>query len=632
MSQIQIGLLLLLLTLLGVVGYNVYLSETTPNEISYTDFMEQLQKGEIKAVHLKGGAVKGEDCRKQAFSSFIPDVPATLTILREKSVLITAEKDTENIGGFLKSMVPVFLILGGYLIFSRTQKKGGSGLGKNKYSSFVPSKNTKVSFEDVAGISEARSELIEIVESLKNPEKFSSLGGYIPKGVLLQGPPGTGKTLLAKAIAGEASVPFFSIGGSDFVEMFVGVGASRVRELFTEAKKNAPAIIFIDEIDAIGGKRSGGNATGSNDEREQTLNALLVEMDGFNSDQTVIIIAATNRPDILDPALLRPGRFDRQVTISLPDAKGRRKILEVHAKKILMAPGVDLSEVARSIPGFSGAEIANLVNEAALIGARHNKTAVELSDFEEAKDKISLGLERKNVVINETVRRVTAYHEAGHAITAKLLPETDPVHKITIMPRGRALGLTQQLPLDDRYTYSREYLINRIKILMGGRVAEDIVFGHQTTGASNDILTATDIANRLVCEFGMSKTIGPVAYIQEQGGFLGGSPTTRPYSEKTAENIDKEIKRIIEECYNETLVLLTENNKFLHKLAEALLVNETVDGEEMDIVHYCYMNEKSIEKKLMKHQKEERAQQNQRISGLPRSFYKEETKCEHEKE
>jgi cell division protease FtsH len=604
MSQFQIGLLLLLLTFLGVVGYNVYLKETTPNEISYTDFMERLQKGQIESVHLKGGAVVGKDRGKQSFSSYLPDIPSTLSILEEKSVQITAEKDTENIGGFLKSMVPVFLILGGYLIFSQTQKGRGSGFGKNKYSSFVPSKNTKVSFEDVAGISEARSELIEIVESLKHPDKFSSLGGYIPKGVLLQGPPGTGKTLLAKAIAGEASVPFYSIGGSDFVEMFVGVGASRVRELFTEAKKNAPSIIFIDEIDAIGGKRSGGNATGSNDEREQTLNALLVEMDGFDSDQTVIIIAATNRPDMLDPALLRPGRFDRQVTISLPDLKGRCKILEVHAKKITLQSGINLSEIARSIPGFSGAEIANLVNEAALMAARHQKIAVELSDFEEARDKISLGLERTNIVINETIKRVTAYHEAGHAITATLLPETDPIHKITIIPRGMALGLTQQIPLDDRYTYSRNYLINRIKILMGGRVAEEIVFGHQTTGASNDILTATDIANRLVCEFGMSQAIGPVAYIQEQGGFLGGSTMTKPYSEKTAENIDREIKRIIEECYEETVALLNEHNKFLHKLAEALLVNETVDREEMDIVHYCYMNEKRIEKKFMENHKE----------------------------
>ncbi len=605
MSQIQIGLLVLFLTFLGVVGYNVYLNETTPEEISYSDFMEQLQNGEIKTVHLRGGSVKGEDRINRSFSSYIPDVASILPLLKEQSVLITAEKESENIGSFLKSLLPVLLILGGYLIFSRTQQAGKSGFGKNKSSSFLPISKTRLTFEDVAGISEARTELVEIVESLKHPEKFSKLGGYIPKGVLLQGPPGTGKTLLAKAIAGEASVPFYSIGGSDFVEMFVGVGASRVRELFTEAKKNSPCIIFIDEIDAIGGKRSGGSATGSNDEREQTLNALLVEMDGFDSNETVIIIAATNRPDILDPALLRPGRFDRQVTITLPDVKGRRKILEVHAKKIVMAKGVNLSEIARSIPGFSGAEIANLVNEAALMAARHNKNAVTLQDFEEAKDKISLGLERKSAVIDEKVRRVTAYHEAGHAIMAQLLPETDPVHKITIIPRGRALGLTQQLPLDDRYTYSREYLINRIKILMGGRAAEEIVFGHQTTGASNDILSATEIASRLVCEFGMSQAVGPVAYMQEEGGFLGGGSTAKAYSEKTAENIDKEIKKLIEQCYQETRELLAENNKFLHKLSEALLVNETVDAEEMDIVHHCYINEKEIEKKLLNKQREE---------------------------
>lgn len=604
MTQIQTGLLVLLLTLLGVVGYNVYLHETTPNDISYTKFLELLEDGKIKEIHLKGGIVTGESVTRHEFSSFIPDVPSLLPLLEQQSVTITAEKDSDNFGGFLQSMVPVFLILGGYLIFSRMQKGNKSGFGKSKGGSFHPKKNTGLTFDDVAGISEARTELIEIVDSLKNPDKFSNLGGYIPKGVLLQGPPGTGKTLLAKAIAGEASVPFYSIGGSDFVEMFVGVGASRVRELFTEAKKNAPCIIFIDEIDAIGGKRSGGSASGSNDEREQTLNALLVEMDGFDSDQTVIIIAATNRPDILDPALLRPGRFDRQVTIALPDVKGRRKILEVHAKKIVLAHGINLSEIARSIPGFSGAEIANLVNEAALMAVRHNKTSVELVDFEEAKDKISLGLERKNVVINEKDRRVTAYHEAGHAITAKLLPDTDPVHKITIIPRGQALGLTQQLPLDDRYTYSREYLINRIKILMGGRIAEEIVFNHQTTGASNDIVGATEIASRLVCEFGMSTEIGPIAYMQEQSGFLGGSSTMKPYSEKTAERIDNEIKRVIERCYVETRELLTEHNKFLHKLAEALLVNETVDGEEMDIVHHCYINEKNIEENLMNKRKE----------------------------
>jgi cell division protease FtsH len=604
MSQIQTGLLILLLTFLGVVGYNVYLHETTPNNISYTAFLELLNNGKIKKIHIKGGSVTGEDLTRHEFSSFLPDVPSLMPLLEQQPITITTEKDSETFAGFTQSLVPVFLILGGYLIFSKMQKGAKSGFGKNNSSSFHPKKNTGITFDDVAGISEARTELIEIVDSLKNPNKFSKLGGYIPKGVLLQGPPGTGKTLLAKAIAGEASVPFYSISGSDFVEMFVGVGASRVRELFTEAKKYAPCIIFIDEIDAIGGKRSVGNASGSNDEREQTLNALLVEMDGFDSDQTVIIIAATNRPDTLDPALLRPGRFDRQVTIVLPDVKGRRKILEVHAKKIVLAHGINLAEIARSIPGFSGAEIANLVNEAALMAARHNKTAVEIADFEEAKDKISLGLERKNVVINEKDRRVTAYHEAGHAITAKLLPDTDPIHKISIIPRGQALGLTQQLPLDDRYTYSREYLINRIKILMGGRIAEEIVFHHQTTGASNDLVGATEIANRLVCEFGMSASIGPIAYMQEQGGFLGGSSTMKPYSEKTAERIDNEIKRIIEQCYTETKELLTQHNKFLHKLAEALLVNETVDGEEMDIVHHCYINEKNIEENFMNKRKE----------------------------
>ncbi len=604
MSQIQTGLLVLLLTFLGVVGYNVYLHETTPEEIAYTKFVSCIEEGKIIAIHLKGGMVTGENISKRAFTSFVPDIPSLMPLFKEKKISITAEKDSESLSGFFKSMLPIFLILGGYLIFSRSQNSGKPGFGKKSSQSFKPIESTNLTFADVAGIGEARIELTEIVESLRHPEKLSSLGGYIPKGVLLQGPPGTGKTLLAKAIAGEASVPFYSIGGSDFVEMFVGVGASRVRELFTEAKKNSPCIIFIDEIDAIGGKRSGGNASGSNDEREQTLNALLVEMDGFDSNQTVIIIAATNRPDILDPALLRPGRFDRQVTISLPDVKGRRQILEVHAKKIVLASGITLSEIARAIPGFSGAEIANLVNEAALMAARHNKNSVELSDFEEAKDKISLGLERKNIVINEKDRRVTAYHEAGHAITAKLLPETDPVTKISIIPRGRALGLTQQVPLDDKYTYSKEYLVNRIKILMGGRIAEEIVFNHQTTGASNDIARASEIASRLVCEFGMSSAIGPIAYSQEQEGFLGGTTATKAYSEKTAELIDKEIKDLITICYAETLELLTKNNKFLHKLAEALLVNETVDGEEMDIVHHCYINDKKIEKELLKKRKE----------------------------
>ena len=391
---------------------------------------------------------------------------------------------------------------------------------------------------------------------------------------------------------------FFSMGGSDFVEIFAGVGASRVRDLFMEAKKSAPCLIFIDEIDAIGGKRSGGNTSGSSDEREQTLNALLVEMDGFSSGETVIMIAATNRPDILDPALLRPGRFDRQITISLPDVKGRIKILEVHARKIVASAEIDLEKIARSIPGFSGAEIANLVNEAALMAARKNKESVEMEDFEEAKDKIVMGLARKNFVVNEKDRRVTAYHEAGHAIVGLLLEETDPLHKITIIPRGRAMGLTQQLPLDDRYTYSREYLQNRITTLMGGRTAEALVFNRLTTGASNDIIVATEIATRIVCEWGMSAALGPIAYRQGVDSFLGDSYQVTPHSEMIARKIDTEIKQVILTCSDEAHAILKKHNKFLHKFAEALLINETMDAEEVDIVYRRYLKERELERTL----------------------------------
>lgn len=607
MSNIQTGLLLILLTAIGIIGYNVYLQETTPPTWSYTKFLDGLQDGKVRKVELAGGQIQFVDTNEQLFTTFSPDIASLMPLLLERNVEIKAEPDPDaRVGGLLQSLLPVILILGGWFIFTQAKSGKSSTFSKEKSSLLTPEKNSTVTFEDVAGISEAREELKEVVSFLKQPEKFSRLGGQLPKGVLLQGLPGTGKTLLAKAIAGEASVPFYSIGGSDFVEMFVGVGASRVRELFSEAKKNAPCIIFIDEIDAIGGKRSGGNATGSNDEREQTLNALLVEMDGFNSDETVIVIAATNRPDTLDPALLRPGRFDRQVTISLPDLKGRAKILAVHARKITISPHIELPAIAMAIPGFSGAEIANLVNEAALLAARNNKKMVEMNDFEEAKDKIIMGLARKNMVITEKERRVTAYHEAGHAIVAQILPETDPVHKITIMPRGRALGLTQQMPVDDRHTYSKEYLVNRIKTLLGGRIAEEIIFNQLTTGASNDLVGATEIAGRLVCEWGMSDVIGPIAHIQEQTDFMGGSSSTRPYSEQTAIAIDNEIKQIITDCYEETKQLLKENNKFLHKLAEALLVNETVDAEEMDIVWHCYLNEKEVEKKI----KAEKALQN----------------------
>ena len=434
------------------------------------------------------------------------------------------------------------------------------------------------------GIEEAKSELEEIVSFLRDSTKYTRLGGRLPKGVLLQGPPGTGKTLLARAIAGEAKVPFFSISGSDFVEMFVGVGASRVRDLFKQAKKSAPCIIFIDEIDAVGGHRASGSAAGGQDERQQTLNALLVEMDGFESGQTVVLVAATNRPDVLDPALLRPGRFDRQVTILPPDKKGREQILDVHVRKVTMADNVKLTDIAATTPGFTGAELANLVNEAALHAARKGKDAVGFEDIEEAKDRIMMGAERKGIVISEEERRTTAYHEAGHAVLARLLPNTDPLHKITIIPRGRALGMTQQIPLDDRHSYSKEFLTNRIKIMLGGRTAEEIVFNQFTTGASNDIQSATSIATKMICEWGMSEKMGPRAYTRENQGFLAGEQERLLYSEGTAGAIDEEINSLIETCYQEAMIILEGRIDSLHKLAEVLMEEETLDAEEVDII------------------------------------------------
>lgn len=598
-NPVQLGLSLLLITAISIFGYNIYLRETTPPSRPYTEFLTDLRQGNIARVHLQGGSITGEDSSGRPFGTFAPDVASILPLLEQHQVQISAEADPQSgTADVFKTLLPMILLFGAWLIFSKKQLGESSGRGSGKASRFTPVTSDRVTFKDVAGITEATEELQEVVEFLKNPTKYSRLGGRIPKGVLLQGAPGTGKTLLAKAIAGEASVAFFSMGGSDFVEMFAGVGASRVRELFIEAKKSAPCIIFIDEIDAIGGKRSGGNTGGSTDEREQTLNALLVEMDGFSSGETVIMIAATNRPDILDPALLRPGRFDRQITISLPDVKGRIKILEVHAKKVVTSPALNFAEIARSIPGFSGAEIANLVNEAALMAARKNKTAVEMDDFDEAKDKIIMGLERKSIVVSEKDRRITAYHEAGHAIVGLMLDETDPLHKITIIPRGRAMGLTQQLPLDDRYTYSREYLQNRITTLLGGRAAESLVFNRLTTGASNDIVQATEIATRLVCEWGMSAAIGPIAYRQGTEGFLGNSFQAKPHSEMTTRAIDKEINLVIQSCEDEANVLLKKHNKFLHKFAEVLLINETMDAEEVDIVYRSYLKERELERIL----------------------------------
>lgn len=594
-NPVQLGLWLLTLTAVVVFGYNVYLRETTPPQRSYTEFLSDLQQKSIGSVHFQGQMLTGTDSGGRSFMTFVPD-PAVLTpLLIEQQVVITGEPVDPSTGADLfKALLPLVLIVGGWLIFSKKSFKSDFASGKG--SRFTPIKGERVTFADVAGITEAKEELQEIVEFLKTPEKYSRLGGRIPKGVLLQGSPGTGKTLLAKAIAGEASVAFFSIGGSDFVEIFAGVGASRVRELFAEAKKSTPCLIFIDEIDAIGGRRSGGQSGGSSDEREQTLNALLVEMDGFDTEDTVIMIAATNRPDILDPALLRPGRFDRRITLSLPDVKGRLKILEVHAQKIVTVLAMDLAAIARSIPGFSGAEIANLVNEAALNAARHNKEAVDMADFEEAKDKIVMGLERRSIVVSEQDRRLTAYHEAGHAIVGLMLEETDPLHKITIIPRGRAMGLTQQVALDDRMTYSREYLLNRIAILMGGRAAESLVFGRLTTGASNDIEQATDIATRLICEWGMSPAIGPIAYRRSGENFLGEGGQSTAHSEMIAQSIDAEIKQVIESCHDQALGLLKKHNRFLHQFAEALLLHETMDAEEVDIVYRRYLKQREIER------------------------------------
>lgn len=587
MSQYIRNFLLLLFAVIAVViAYNVYTIEKRPPKLMYSAFIEMLNKDEIKQVEIKGNEISGFDTLSQPFYTVVPDIAPLVTRLESKNIDISTVKAPTG-SAFWTSTFPVILLMGGWMFFMmRNQKSSSQGFGKKKTMMDADSAQ-KVTFDDVAGIPEAKEELVEIVDCLKDSSQFESLGGKIPKGVLLQGPPGTGKTLLAKAIAGEAGVPFFSISGSDFVEMFVGVGASRVRDLFEQGKKQSPCIIFIDEIDAVGRSRSASSAQGGQDEREQTLNALLVEMDGFQSGETVIIVAATNRPDVLDPALLRPGRFDRQVTILPPNKKGRRQILEVHAKNVVMDKDVEMEIVAQYTPGFTGAELANLVNESALMAARKGKKAVHLADIEEAKDKILMGAERKGMVMSDHERKVTAYHEAGHALLAKLLPNTDPLHKITIIPRGRALGVTQQVPLDERHAYSREYLTNRIKILLGGRTAEEIIFNELSTGASNDLQSATDIATKMVCEWGMSNVLGPRAYMKEAQGFLGGESIRQAFSEDIAKAIDMEINKLIEDCYQESMIILESRLTFLHKLAEFLLQEETIDAEDVDIIVTC---------------------------------------------
>lgn len=553
--------------------------------ISYSDFLNMVESESVIDVTIQGENIIGMSSRGP-FKTYAPKDPELIKLLRSKGVKISAKprEDSSWFQVFL-SWVPMLLLIGVWVFFMRQMQAGGGkalSFGKSRARLMTDSQE-KVTFEDVAGIEEAKEELEEIVAFLRDPKKFTRLGGRIPKGVLLVGAPGTGKTLLARAIAGEADVPFFNISGSDFVEMFVGVGASRVRDLFNQGKKNAPCIIFIDEIDAVGRHRGAGLG-GGHDEREQTLNQLLVEMDGFESNEGVILISATNRPDVLDPALLRPGRFDRQVVVPVPDIGGREGILKVHLKKKLVADDVDLSVLARGTPGFTGADIENMVNEAALMAARLGKDRVEMVDFEQAKDKVMMGTERRSMIISEEEKKITAYHESGHTLVAKFLPDADPIHKVTIIPRGSALGLTQQLPVDEKHTYPKEHLLNNIIILMGGRAAEEIVLDTQTTGAGNDIERATDLARKMVCDFGMSEELGPLTFGKnEEQIFLGREIAQhRDYSELTAQKIDAEVKKIVDGSYSKAHQLIEDNMDILHNMATALLERETLNSEDID--------------------------------------------------
>jgi cell division protease FtsH len=556
-------------------------------DVIFSEFMTKLDKGDVERVIIKSSHISAILKDKTRIRTYSVEYPELVQVLRDKGVQIEAKPPDESPWyiTFLVTWGPFVLFLGLWFFLMRQMQMGGNkamSFGKSK-ARLLTEERKKVLFADVAGVEEAKNEVLEIIEFLKDPRKFQKLGGRIPKGVLIVGPPGTGKTLLAKAIAGEANVPFFSISGSDFVEMFVGVGASRVRDLFEQGKKHAPCIIFIDEIDAVGRLRGAGLG-GGHDEREQTLNQLLVEMDGFDTTEGVILVAATNRPDVLDPALLRPGRFDRQVVVNRPDMRGRVEVLQVHTKKVPIAANVELEKIARGTPGFSGADLENLVNEAALWAARLNKKEVEVIDFEMAKDKVLMGAERKSMFLSDEEKKTTAYHEAGHTLIAKLLPGTDPVHKVTIIPRGRALGVTMQLPTDDRHGYSKGYLLNQLAILMGGRVAEELVLNEMTTGAGNDIERATDLARKMVCEWGMSEKMGPLTFgKQNEQVFLGREMgSQRDFSDQIAMEIDQEVRRLVTENYERAKRLLTDNMASLKRLAEALLEKEVLDGSDID--------------------------------------------------
>ena len=553
--------------------------------VSYSDFLNMVESGSITQVTIQGDNISGMSARGP-FKTFVPKDPDLINLLRSKGVKISAKPaGGSSLFHMFLSWVPMLLLIGVWIFFMQRMQGGGGNplsFGKSK-ARLMSDAQKKVTFDDVAGIDEAKEELGEIVEFLKDPKRFTRLGGRIPKGVLLTGAPGTGKTLLARAISGEAGVPFFSISGSEFVEMFVGVGASRVRDLFKQGIKNAPCIIFIDEIDAVGRHRGAGLG-GGHDEREQTLNQLLVEMDGFESNEGVILISATNRPDVLDPALLRAGRFDRQVVVPVPDIKGREGILKVHTKEKLIGQDVDVKVLARGTPGFTGADLENMVNEAALMAARRGKETVEMVDFEDAKDKVLMGPERRSLIISDEEKENTACHESGHTLVARLLPNTDPIHKVTIIPRGRSLGLTQQLPMDEKHTYPRDYLINNIRILMGGRAAEEIILGTQTTGSGDDIEKASNLARKMVCNYGMSKNLGPLTFGKKEEQIVLGREIAqhRDYSELTAQKIDEEVRDIVTGAYEKTTQLIRDNLETHDRMAKALLERETLNSRDID--------------------------------------------------
>jgi cell division protease FtsH len=586
---------IILWVVIAVVLISVFNSfgppQTGAQPLSYSEFIDNVRHGGVRDVVIAGRTIHGVTQNGDKFTTYSPEDPALVGDLLENKVVIQARPQEQQsvLMQIFISWFPMLLLIGVWIFFMRQMQGGGGGRGAMSFGKsrarMLTEDQVKITFNDVAGVEEAKEEVSELVEFLRDPSKFQKLGGKIPRGVLMIGSPGTGKTLLAKAIAGEAKVPFFTISGSDFVEMFVGVGASRVRDMFEQAKKHAPCIIFIDEIDAVGRHRGAGLG-GGHDEREQTLNQLLVEMDGFEGNEGVIVVAATNRPDVLDPALLRPGRFDRQVVVPLPDIRGREQILKVHMRKVPLGDDVSANIIGRGTPGFSGADLANLVNEAALFAARANKRVVTMEDFEKAKDKVMMGAERRSMVMSDEEKKLTAYHEAGHAIVGRLVPAHDPVHKVTIIPRGRALGVTMFLPLEDRHSYSKQRLESSISTMFGGRIAEELIFGHDavTTGASNDIQRATEIARNMVTRWGLSDKLGPLTYGEEDGEvFLGHSVTQhKNVSDETAHTIDKEIRAFIDRNYQRAEQLLQENIDKLHNMADALIKYETIDSDQID--------------------------------------------------